>query len=77
VSTHIKPRAISCADCGETLGRKRARTIIHGQLHCDKCTYLHDYPEKEVVSSKRSLALPLQAETLFLLPLGTKSEAGL
>ena len=55
-----------CADCKKPI--TGAKTVIHEMWHCARCTYIHDYPNKEIVERKRIRARPAQTETLFEPP---------
>jgi ribosomal protein L37AE/L43A len=56
-----------CHKCGASLGTG-PKTIIQGLWTCAKCTYEHDYPERQPGLAKRPRPVPIQEETLFPLP---------
>lgn len=57
-----------CSRCKRTIPSTGARAVIEGSFVCARCTYEHDYPDREVVEPVRHRAKPLQKETLFPLP---------
>lgn len=63
-----KPKPPTCHKCGTNVATA-PRTIIDGLWTCARCTYEHDYPDREVVPvPRRRVSALIQEETLFPLP---------
>ncbi len=58
--------SLTCSRCKKPI--TGAKAVIDGQYVCPRCTYINDYPDKEVVEAKRPRAKTLQKETLFEPP---------
>lgn len=61
-----KPKAPQCP-CGQSLATG-PKTFFNGAWRCERCTYEHDYPDREITPEPRRRSLPPQEERLFPLP---------